>query len=101
MNPSTRRILLCCLALVLLLPLRGAVEVPRSDRLHVVVLHTNDMHGQVVPRLATWLKEVDPVPDSGGLARVAAAVARARREATGSRARRRGASTKDGASSRR
>lgn len=52
-----------------------------TDRIHVVVLHTNDVHGQVVPRLATWLRDRDPLPDSGGVARVAAAVKKARAEA--------------------
>ena len=37
----------------------------------VVILHTNDIHGQVLPRAATWLKDVNPVPDSGGLPRLA------------------------------
>lgn len=53
---------------------------PAPDpRVHVVVLHTNDVHGQVLPRPATWTK-VDPPPLAGGLARVAAAVQRVRRE---------------------
>ena len=39
---------------------------------HLVVLHTNDIHGQVLPRPATWLKDVNPIPDSGGLPRLAA-----------------------------
>lgn len=39
---------------------------------HVVVLHTNDIHGQVLPRPAIWLKDVNPIPDSGGLPRLAA-----------------------------
>lgn len=43
-----------------------------SEQLHLVVLHTNDIHGQVLPRPATWLGE-DP-PNIGGLARVAAYV---------------------------
>ncbi len=51
-----------------------------SERLHFVVLHTNDVHGQVLPRKATWLKRADP-PMVGGLARVAARVQREKREA--------------------
>jgi 2',3'-cyclic-nucleotide 2'-phosphodiesterase (5'-nucleotidase family) len=47
---------------------------------HLVVLHTNDVHGQVLPRPATWLKDRDPLPDSGGLARVAAYVNEVRAE---------------------
>ncbi|MDA1265423.1 MAG: bifunctional UDP-sugar hydrolase/5'-nucleotidase [Planctomycetota bacterium] len=56
-----------------------------QERLHVVVLHTNDMHGQVQPRLATWLKDRDPLPVSGGIARVASAIrtTRAKLEAEG------------------
>ena len=52
----------------------------QDDRLHVVVLHTNDVHGQVLPRKATWLKR-DPVPMVGGLPRVAAYVNRVKEEA--------------------
>ncbi|MCP5022655.1 MAG: bifunctional metallophosphatase/5'-nucleotidase [bacterium] len=40
----------------------------------LIILHTNDMHGQVLPLSATWLKDRDPVPDSGGVVRVAAYV---------------------------
>jgi len=50
-----------------------------EERLHVVVLHTNDMHGQVLPRKATWLKRPDP-PMVGGIARVAARVKREKAE---------------------
>jgi 5'-nucleotidase/UDP-sugar diphosphatase len=56
-----------------------AVAKPALRRL--VILHTNDIHGQVLPRPATWLKDVDPLPDSGGLPRLAAAIQRERREA--------------------
>ena len=47
---------------------------------HLVVLHTNDVHGQVLPRPATWLVDPDP-PRAGGLVRLAAAIRRERREA--------------------
>lgn len=50
------------------------------ERLHFVVLHTNDVHGQVLPRKATWLKRENP-PMVGGLARIAARVQREKREA--------------------
>ncbi len=46
-----------------------------DERLHVVLLHTNDLHGQVLPRKATWLKK-DPAPLVGGIVRVAAYVDR-------------------------
>ena len=44
-----------------------------DDRIHVIVLHTNDVHGQALPRKATWLKR-DPAPMIGGLPRIAAYV---------------------------
>jgi len=47
---------------------------PADERVHVVVLHTNDVHGQVLPRKATWLKR-DPAPMVGGLPRAAGLVA--------------------------
>jgi 5'-nucleotidase / UDP-sugar diphosphatase len=78
-----------CLLVLALLALAATVWIPggtaaaagRPESLHVVVLHTNDLHGQVMPRLATWIKDREPPPDSGGLARVAAAIQGARREA--------------------
>lgn len=60
-----------------------AKPVPASLR-HLVILHTNDIHGQVLARPATWLKDVDPLPDSGGLPRLAAAVRRERAAAEAS-----------------
>lgn len=48
---------------------------PAAERVHVVVLHTNDVHGQVLPRKATWLKR-DPAPMVGGIERVSALVRR-------------------------
>ncbi len=51
---------------------------------HVVVFHTNDVHGQVLPRPATWLKDVNPIPDSGGLPRLAATLGKLRDEASAS-----------------
>jgi 2',3'-cyclic-nucleotide 2'-phosphodiesterase (5'-nucleotidase family) len=51
----------------------GFAAAPQDDLVHFVVLHTNDVHGQVLPRKATWLKRPDP-PLVGGLARVAARV---------------------------
>jgi len=61
-----------------------AQEVVIADEpLHLVILHTNDVHGQAEPRSATWLDRVNP-PQLGGLARLAGelhAVARAEAEA--------------------
>lgn len=61
------------LALFLSLPLAraGGASEAAPER-HIVVLHTNDVHGQVLPRPAVWLKDVNPIPDSGGLPRLAA-----------------------------
>src|SRR5205085_7005324 len=53
---------------------------PTDARVHFVVLHTNDVHGQVLPRKATWLKRADP-PMVGGLPRIAARVRREKAEA--------------------
>lgn len=47
----------------------------------LIILHTNDVHGQVLPLPATWLKDRDPVPDSGGVARLAAYVKMVREQA--------------------
>lgn len=57
----------------------GAAGPPTPEPIHVVVLHTNDIHGQVLPRRATWLDE-EPPPLAGGLPRLAAAVQRVRQE---------------------
>ena len=46
---------------------------------HLVLLHTNDVHGQARPRAATWLGGEDP-PLVGGLPRLAAAVRSVREE---------------------
>ncbi len=56
-----------------------------ADRLHVIVLHTNDVHGQVLPRRATWTDEKDQRL-AGGLPRVAAYVNHVRAEAAASSA---------------
>lgn len=52
-----------------------------QEELHLIVLHTNDMHGQVVPLPATWLKDIDPPPTSGGLNRVGAYIQQVRADA--------------------
>ena len=78
--PLTRRALfglgLACTAF--LAAALAPAEAP--ERLHVVLLHTNDLHGQVQPRPAVWLDREDP-PPIGGLPRLAACVRRVRREA--------------------
>lgn len=78
-----RSIPFLALACVLLLPLigaRAATEEP-AELLHLIVLHTNDVHGQVLPLPATWLKDRDPLPDSGGIERIGAYVRKVRAEA--------------------
>lgn len=62
-------------------PAPAGTSGPAAALRHLVVLHTNDLHGQVLPRPATWLKDVEPLPDSGGLPRLAAAIQRERRAA--------------------
>lgn len=47
--------------------------------MRLVVLHTNDMHGQVLPRKGTWIDRENP-PWVGGLPRVAGYVSSVRRE---------------------
>lgn len=46
------------------------VGIANSAPIHVVVLHTNDIHGQASPRSATWLDRDNP-PQLGGLPRLA------------------------------
>lgn len=58
---------------------------PVASRLHVIVLHTNDIHGQVLPRAATWIEGENP-PLAGGIPRIAAYVNRVRAEARESHA---------------
>jgi len=60
-----------------------AANAPTPERIHFVVLHTNDVHGQVLPRKATWLDRDDP-PLVGGLARAAACIQREKRAAEAS-----------------
>ncbi|MDG2142208.1 MAG: bifunctional UDP-sugar hydrolase/5'-nucleotidase [Planctomycetota bacterium] len=54
-----------------------------AERFHVILLHTNDVHGQAQPRPATWIDRENP-PPVGGLPRLAAYVNKARTEAKGS-----------------
>jgi 2',3'-cyclic-nucleotide 2'-phosphodiesterase (5'-nucleotidase family) len=77
--PWTRRALLAAFAALIAcsFALAQAPAAEPRDRVHVVVLHTNDMHGQVLPRKATWVdKEIPPL--AGGLPRVAAHIAKVR-----------------------
>ena len=83
LQSSCRRQALCLLGIGVL-ALGGALLASPShapEPIHLVVLHTNDVHGQVLPRPATWLDDPDP-PRAGGLVRLAAAIHRERREAT-------------------
>ncbi len=85
-NLSRRSILLLSLVALCLAcrgPARpaGTAEAPgvsaspeTSAARHLVVLHTNDIHGQVLPRNATWLDAEEP-PLVGGLERLAARIA--------------------------
>lgn len=53
-------------------------QAPPQDQ--ILLIHTNDVHGQVLPRQATWLAKDNP-PLIGGLPRLAAHVRQQRREA--------------------
>jgi 5'-nucleotidase len=78
--------LLACLAYLVssLAPALAAIQEERTgERPHLIVLHTNDVHGQVLPRPATWLRREDP-PLAGGLPRVAAYFKKVRAEAAAS-----------------
>lgn len=59
---------------------RGASAQESSDRadIHLVLLHTNDVHGQALPRRATWIEDREVWV--GGLERLAAYVASVRAE---------------------
>ncbi|MBI5362185.1 MAG: bifunctional metallophosphatase/5'-nucleotidase, partial [Planctomycetes bacterium] len=57
----------------------SAPIVPEHD-VRFVVLHVNDVHGQVLTRKATWIDKQNP-PQVGGLARAAAYVNQVRDEA--------------------
>lgn len=78
---TRRGVLLLCSALLCWAVLLGArqahpkLEVGKdpSGRIHLVILHTNDVHGQVLTRKATWIDKEHP-PLVGGLPRVAAYV---------------------------
>ena len=70
-----------CTALLLITSLgcKSAEQLASTEPIHVVVLHTNDVHGQVLPREATWIDKNEP-PLTGGLPRVAAYINRTRAE---------------------
>lgn len=82
MRLSTTRRAWLVAAIVLLSAWATSATLTRaSDELiHVIVLHTNDVHGQAQPRPATWVDRENP-PPVGGLPRIAAYVKRVRREA--------------------
>jgi len=73
--------------LVLVLALFACATPPppartESPSVHLVILHTSDVHGQVRPRPATWIDREDP-PPIGGLPRVAAYVREVHEELCG------------------
>lgn len=65
-----------CIAL-LASPSAGVQSPATGEPIHLVILHTNDIHGQVLARKATWLSKDQP-PDIGGLPRMAAKLAQLR-----------------------
>jgi len=84
-HPDRRALLLA--AALLLAPRTLGCAAPPSEEsppIHLVVLHTSDVHGQCCPRGATWVDRENP-PPIGGLPRVAAYVRQVREELTGPR----------------
>ena len=65
--------------LVAALAAASACSTGEPEEGHLVILHTNDIHGQARPRRATWLGGEDP-PLVGGLPRLAAAIRAVRAE---------------------
>lgn len=63
----------------MLLPLLLALAQTAPEPLHLIVLHTNDVHGQALARPATWLSE--PGRSVGGLERLLVAIETVRAEA--------------------
>ncbi|MFT5052219.1 MAG: 5'-nucleotidase/UDP-sugar diphosphatase [Chlamydiales bacterium] len=59
---------------------RGLSGPAPGAQLHLIILHTNDLHGQVLPRPAFWVGKPNP-PNAGGIGRIAGYVNRVRREA--------------------
>lgn len=60
-----------------LAPSLCAQAAPERAPIHLVIFHTNDIHGQVLSRKATWLSKESP-PEIGGLPRLAAKLAQLR-----------------------
>jgi len=84
MELSRRRWLASFVALVLAAcatvePAPQPLDTPARE-LRFVVLHTNDVHGQALPRKGTWIDRQNP-PPVGGLARLAGYVNQVREEA--------------------
>lgn len=75
-------LLLPCLWLALACagPTGALLRFGESEPRHLVILHTNDIHGQVLPRDAIWLDDRDP-PSIGGLKRLGARIAQESRAA--------------------
>ncbi len=59
---------------------QAAPEVPAEPE-HLIILHTNDIHGQVLPLPATWIRDADPKPLVGGLERIARYIHQTREQA--------------------
>ncbi len=58
-----------------------AAEPPDEARVEIVVLHTNDLHGQAYPQKAIWRDKENP-PEVGGLSAVASFLGKEREEAS-------------------
>lgn len=77
--PRRRIILLALLCAGALVCCRALPQA--NESIHLVVLHTNDVHGQALARRATWIEDREVWV--GGLERVAAYVASVRAETSG------------------
>jgi len=72
--------LLSLATLPLVVACAGLGTAPAAEPVHLVVLHSNDIHGQARPLRAKWIDREDP-PMHGGLARLAGELAAAEERA--------------------
>ena len=86
---ASRRSLLGGLFLVPLLAIWSACgaigqepgPAPAAQPRHLIILHTNDIHGQILPLPATWIRDQNPPPLVGGVERIARYIDLVRKQA--------------------